>query len=280
MPYKAVIFDIGGVVVGSPIEGVGVAERRYGLPKHWINAAITAMGDDGPFQRFERSEISQEEFYREFGRRLSDVEANNAAYRKYCKRVGASVPELPRSVQIDGKELWAMMMEPATEPDALVVNAINVLRTSKRYKVAALTNNFTPAGAVPASRAEKASKPFRPVDVQDLRRSLKVGAGDEKGAGNDVMRSLFDDYIESCVEGLRKPDPRFFQLALDRLGVRAEETVFLDDIGHNLAAAAKMGIKTIRVNLGRSREALEELERVLGMSLLTSRAEARVEAKL
>lgn len=100
----------------------------------------------------------------------------------------------------------------------------------------------------------------------------------------------------------RKPDPRFFQLALDRLGVRAEETVFLDDIGHNLAAAAKMGIRTIRkslratglddkraeltveryagVNLGRSREALEELERVLGMSLLTSRAEARVEAKL
>lgn len=47
------------------------------------------MGDDGPFQRFERSEISQEEFYREFGRRLSEVEANNAAYRKYCKRVGA-----------------------------------------------------------------------------------------------------------------------------------------------------------------------------------------------
>lgn len=46
------------------------------------------MGDDGPFQRFERSEMSQEEFYREFGRRLSDVEANNAAYRKYCKRVG------------------------------------------------------------------------------------------------------------------------------------------------------------------------------------------------
>ena len=44
----------------------------------------------------------------------------------------------------------------------------------------------------------------------------------------------------------RKPDPKFFQLALDRLGVKAEETVFLDDIGHNLAAAAKMGIKTIR----------------------------------
>lgn len=108
----------------------------------------------------------------------------------------------------------------------------------------------------------------------------------------------------------RKPDPKFFQLALDRLGVKAEETVFLDDIGHNLAAAAKMGIKTIRkcdgftrphgqrdarhcgacfltfpvcllplnrlafagVNLGQSRQALEELERVLDMKLLSTPA--------
>ncbi|GAA5953018.1 hypothetical protein JCM8115_002410 [Rhodotorula mucilaginosa] len=269
MVYKAVIFDIGGVVVGSPIEGVGVAERHYGLPKHWINAAITAMGDEGPFQRFERSEISQDEFYAEFGRRLSDVAFCNQSYRKYCKRVGIECPKLPEQVNIDGKQLWAMMMEPATEPDPLVVDAINSLRASKRYKVAALTNNFTPAGAVPSRQAPPASA-AKAVDVAELRRSLKEGAGDEKGAGNDLMRSLFDDYIESCVEGLRKPDPKFFQLALDRLGVKAEETVFLDDIGHNLAAAAKMGIKTIRVNLGQSRQALEELERVLGMKLLSA----------
>ncbi|POY73480.1 hypothetical protein BMF94_3417 [Rhodotorula taiwanensis] len=294
MPYKAVIFDIGGVVVGSPIEGVGAAERRYGLPKHWINAAITAMGDDGPFQRFERSEISQDDFYVEFGRRLSDVASSNDAYRKYCKRVKIPCPTLPEAVKIDGKELWAMMMEPATEPDELVVNAINVLRAafpllnsaspgpaSKRYKIAALTNNFTPAGAVPSTRSPNPAASFKPVDAKQLRRSLKEGAGDEKGAGNDLMRALFDDYIESCVEGLRlnapldknnfgdrKPDPRFFQLALDRLDAKAEETVFLDDIGHNLQAAAKMGIKTIRVKIGESRQALEELERVLGMDLL------------
>lgn len=50
------------------------------------------MGDDGPFQRFERSEISQDDFYRDFGARLSDVETGNKAYRVYCKRarIGAS----------------------------------------------------------------------------------------------------------------------------------------------------------------------------------------------
>lgn len=120
-----------------------------------------------------------------------------------------------------------MMMEPATEPDELVVNAINVLRgppishfsdsaaavpllnsafpgpASKRYKIAALTNNFTPAGAVPSTRRPSPAASFKPVDAKQLRRSLKEGAGDEKGAGNDLMRALFDDYIESCVEGLR-----------------------------------------------------------------------------
>lgn len=93
--------------------------------------------------------------------------------------------------------------------------------------------------------------------------------------------------------GNRKPDPRFFQLALDLLGVRAEETVFLDDIGHNLAAARKLGIKTIRtcdisllspqwkamlmgvcragVRHGKSSEAIRELEETLGMDLSSGR---------
>lgn len=88
----------------------------------------------------------------------------------------------------------------------------------------------------------------------------------------------------------RKPDPRFFQVVLDRLGVEAEETIFLDDIPHNLAAAAKMGFKTIRaspfsaprpfrstltlpfrchpgVRHGRSQEAVQELEKTLDMDL-------------
>ena len=47
----------------------------------------------------------------------------------------------------------------------------------------------------------------------------------------------------------RKPDPAFFRLALERVGVAADEAVFLDDIGHNLAAARKLGMHTIRASL-------------------------------
>src|SRR5262249_44081938 len=39
---------------------------------------------------------------------------------------------------------------------------------------------------------------------------------------------LFDVVIDSSHAGVRKPDPRIFQLALDALGVTAEPSLFLD----------------------------------------------------
>ncbi|GAA5856464.1 hypothetical protein JCM8547_008755 [Rhodosporidiobolus lusitaniae] len=266
-PTKPSVAAGGGVVVGSPVEAVGRAEKLWGLPHHWINSAITAAGPSGAFQRLERGEVEVERFYRDFGRELNDVGKGNEAYRAYCRRVGRDVPPLPKEVKIDGKELWSIMMDPATEPDPIVVEAINRLRASRTLKVAALTNNFAAPGSAPSRHPS--SPPFsRPTSVDELRASLKAtGQGAEKGKQTYVLKGLFDEFIESCVEGLRKPDPRFFQLALDRLGVKAEETVFLDDIGHNLAAAAKLGIKTIRVHYGRSREATAVLEKLVGVDL-------------
>ncbi|CEQ40279.1 SPOSA6832_01883 [Sporobolomyces salmonicolor] len=230
MHIKAVIFDIGGVVVGSPVAAIGRAEQQWSLPPHWLNAAITARGEDGAFQRLERGELGIEDFYRRFGEELSEVGRGNEAYQAYCRKAGIG---------------------------------------SKRYKVAALTNNFAPLGHKP-TRHRPSLDAFKPVSTAELRASLKAAAAapDSIGSGNDMLRSMFDEYIESCVEGLRKPAAKFFQLALDRIGVKAEEAVFLDDIGHNLIVARKMGMHTIRVHHGRSKEAIQELERVLGMSLL------------
>ena len=50
-------------------------------------------------------------------------------------------------------------------------------------------------------------------------------------------------------------------------GVKPEEILFLDDIGENLKAGKNAGFKTIKVNLGRAYEAVEELERVTGLQL-------------
>ena len=67
---------------------------------------------------------------------------------------------------------------------------------------------------------------------------------------------------------MRKPDPRIYELACDRLCVEPAEAVFLDDIGANLKPARKLGITTIKVV--EPEGALAELEAALGFALVDS----------
>ena len=46
---------------------------------------------------------------------------------------------------------------------------------------------------------------------------------------------------------MRKPEARIYQYTLEKLQVVPQETVFLDDLGHNLKAAKQLGIRTIKV---------------------------------
>ena len=56
---------------------------------------------------------------------------------------------------------------------------------------------------------------------------------------------LIDRYVVSGAEGFVKPDPRLFQILLDRYNLKAEESIFVDDNPDNVAAARKMGMKGI-----------------------------------
>jgi hypothetical protein len=87
-PPRVVLFDIGGVVVGSPLVGINAYEAQHGLPHDYLNVAITARGRQGAFQRFERSELDLHSFYARFGQELSEAEAGNEAYRQFCRRRG------------------------------------------------------------------------------------------------------------------------------------------------------------------------------------------------
>lgn len=55
-----------------------------------------------------------------------------------------------------------------------------------------------------------------------------------------------NSFFSSCYVGLRKPDPKIYQLALDVLRVKPEEAVFIDDREENAKAAAALGIQAIR----------------------------------
>jgi putative hydrolase of the HAD superfamily len=75
----------------------------------------------------------------------------------------------------------------------------------------------------------------------------------------------FDVIIESAVVGLRKPDPRIYEMVLRELDVDATHAVFLDDLGINLKPARAMGITTIKVSDAAT--ALAELATVLGFEV-------------
>jgi putative hydrolase of the HAD superfamily len=81
----------------------------------------------------------------------------------------------------------------------------------------------------------------------------------------DSVMAIFDVVIESSKLGIRKPEPRFYELACEALEVEPSQCVFLDDLGINLKPARAMGMTTIKVDT--PAQALGELEVVLGLEL-------------
>ncbi|MEM9465052.1 MAG: HAD-IA family hydrolase [Actinomycetota bacterium] len=116
-------------------------------------------------------------------------------------------------------------------------------RCSAEFKTAMLTNNFKPPGEESGTEAM--------VD------------GD--GASLVEIHELFDEIVESSVVGVRKPEPRFYEIACQRLGVEPSECVFLDDLGINLKPAKAMGMQTIKVVDPAT--AIAELEAIVGIPL-------------
>ena len=70
---------------------------------------------------------------------------------------------------------------------------------------------------------------------------------EEKDDEREALKSHFDAFIESSRTGLRKPDPRIYELTCEALGVLPGEAAFLDDIGANLKTAARLGMLAIKV---------------------------------
>ena len=69
----------------------------------------------------------------------------------------------------------------------------------------------------------------------------------------------FDGVVVSGEERLIKPDPRLFELLLDRFGLAAEATFYVDDTQANVAAAAALGFDAVRFrDPGRLRRDLAE----------------------
>lgn len=204
---KAVFFDLGGVLTTGPWEGFARYEREAGLPEGLIRKMNATNSDDNAWARYERGRVDLAGFCD-----LFEAEARALGY-----------------------EVNAMLVMGAIrgEPRPEMMEAVRFCKS--RYKIAALTNNFS----APEGRGR---------------------AEDAPGAFSD----LFDVVIESSKVGVRKPDPRFYELACEAVEVEPSEVVFLDDLGVNLKPARAMGMHTIKVVDGH--QAVAELYEILGTS--------------
>ncbi|CAI4221147.1 unnamed protein product [Auanema sp. JU1783] len=77
--------------------------------------------------------------------------------------------------------------------------------------------------------------------------------------------SVFDVVVESCIEGVMKPDQKIYKIMSDRLGLEPNELVFLDDLKENCEAAVALGWQAIQVDLSKEDEAVEKLESLLNV---------------
>jgi epoxide hydrolase-like predicted phosphatase len=87
-----------------------------------------------------------------------------------------------------------------------------------------------------------------------------VGAREREQAAYG-FEDLVDEIVYSHEAGMSKPDPRIYALACARLGVSAQETVFLDDVEACVAGARDVGMHAIRYQ--DNAQAIAEIETLL-----------------
>lgn len=116
--------------------------------------------------------------------------------------------------RFDTGEMFSMMVTDEIDR-GLVVEAVRMVR-ARGLKTAIVTNNIREYG--------------------------------DAWRGQFPLDELFDAVVDSCEEGVRKPDPTIFHTALERVGVTdATRAVFLDDFPGNVEAARALGMHGILV---------------------------------
>ncbi len=226
-----------------------------------MNYSISKTAPNGFWHRLERGDIPlDDKFYAGFNQDLHGP----ARWQAFYKAQQAKNPSLPRSVPqmpaINGELLFNEIMKHSADPDPWMMPALRKLKADGGYILMALSNTILfPRG--------------HSLFQEDF--------------FNGSVTGMFDCFVSSAHVGMRKPEVRMYIFALHRAaryakdnadsergrrngwqdGVALSDFVFLDDIGENLRAARELGFRTIKVPLGRAYEAVDELERITGLSL-------------
>src|SRR5208282_2999646 len=162
-----------------------------------------------------------------FERSEIDLDGFDKAFAAEAKALGHHIP---------GRDILPLL---AGDFRPEMIEALRRVKT--RFKTGCITNNM-PSNAASGTAVE-----------------------DRLLYAREIME-LFDELIESSKVGIRKPDPRIYAMMCERLAVKPDACVLLDDLGSNLKPARAMGMTTIKVESGP--QAIAELEAAAGMKLI------------
>lgn len=118
--FDAVLFDLGGVVFPSPFDSWAEYEQERGLEVGFIRSVVAASGDDGPWARYERGEMTWPDFC--------------ASFDAACAAAGGAT--------VSAAEVMALLTSPSG-PRPEMLDAIAGIREHD-LRVGALTNNVVP----------------------------------------------------------------------------------------------------------------------------------------
>ena len=189
------------------------------------------------------------DFFAAFNQDLRNPKLWKQFHDQLQKRQGgtgaAVIPTLPN---VDAEWLFWEMMRISRTPDPYMFPALKKIRESGQYLMGALSN------------------------------TTKFPKGHPYNDDTSGIKSQFDFFISSAHTGLRKPDPRIYEVALQEMNsfatmrglakLQPEDIVFFDDIGENCKAAKRAGMRTVKVTLGETKTAVEELEQLTNLQLL------------
>lgn len=211
-----------------------------------ISAVLWDFGGvitSSPFEAFNRYESSKElpiDFIRKVnatnpeGNAWAQLESSKITIAEFDEKFAQEARA--KGHEVPGRDVLALL---SGELRPEMVKALKIVK--QRVKIGCITNNV--------STGEGASMAKNPA----------------RAAMMDDVLSLFDVVIESSKLGIRKPDPRIYQIACKEIGVAPENAAFLDDLGVNLKPARNLGMYTIKVLS--TDQALTDLEALLQFSL-------------
>lgn len=190
------------------------------------------------------------------------LEAERGLPRDFIRRVNAAAPDDNAWARFERSEIDAATFDRLFADEARALGH----DLDGRSVLAVLAGAVRPAMVRALDRLKGAG-----LQLACITNNVPAGHGAGMARSGDARDELeqifarFEHVIESSKAGVRKPDPRIYQMMLDRLDKQAAECVYLDDLGINCKPAAQLGMHAIKVTSGE--QALADLSAVVGIAL-------------